>query len=616
MASSKGVVALSCLAFSVGLLLLLDPTEGYDPTPELDEIIKNNTAIVHYLANATEDIYSNSKRCQDKDVTACLDMQESHCSYLSCRSKFVDGKCTEAFGKVNITTFSGNCSHNCTSRRLLFSQSSVRTAHDEDLNDERVISEMCWTRELDKYFKIEAELFHLHPSDALPTGSLRWQYIGTPTGLFRQYPGDVREKCSTYDPRVRPWYVAATNGPLNVILVLDTSASMVRHNRLARMKEAALGIVDSLSLVNHIGLVFFSDTAEHKNVSENDTLVRATHENIEAVREKINKIDDDIGWKTNFEDAFRETFALLNRSERAGKEAAQCFTTIIFLTDGNPTVGEQDEATLVRQIQEWNRREDNSTRAFVFTFDVGDVVRESLAKAIACGNDGIFERISSDRSVRDTLSHYENFLSSFIVDEDVVWVEQYIDASGIGEIITGSRAVHDYSVFPPALVGVVGVDILVTDLERADTNWTDAIFHLASQARCAIDTHTMLTQCKLEAIREATGNPESVCPSIKASCNESIFDETNAPPLTCGNASNISNICASERVYFQEEACCEGSTLETWEPADEECKVAFTVANINNTLGNSVLSVGYQSSIVTAALGLVTVAIVHVLYSL
>lgn len=615
MASSERVAALSCLAFSVGLLLLLDPTEGYEPSPALDAIIKNNSAIVEYLASATEAIYS--KRCHNTDVTACLDMQESHCSFLSCKSRFVNGNCTEAFGKLEITTFGGNCSHNCTSRRLLFSQSSVKTPHDEDLEDERVASEVCWTHELDTYFKIEAEHFHLHPSDGLPTGSLRWQYIGTPTGLFRQYPGDVQETCSTYDPRVRPWYVAATNGPLNVILVLDTSASMVRHNRLARMKEAALSIADTFSLVNHIGLVFFSDTAEHKNLTENDTLVRASHENIEAVKEKINNIDDDIGWKTNFEDAFRETFALLNRSERAGKEAAQCFTVILFLTDGDPTAGEQDEATLLRQIHEWNRREDNSTRAFVFTFDVGDVVRESLAKAIACGNDGIFERISSDRSVRDTLSHYENFLSSFIVDEDVVWVEPYIDAAGTGEIITGSRAVHDFSVFPPALVGVVGVDILVTDLQKADPNWKEAIFLLASEARCAIDTHTLLTQCRLEAIREATGNPESVCPSIKASCNETEFDKGNAPSLTCSKALNMSNVCASERDYFQEEGCCEGSKLETLESADEECKVeTFMVANINKTLGNSVLSVSYQSSIITAALGLVTVAIVNVLHSL
>ncbi len=605
------IVALSCLTFAAGLLLLLDPTEAYNPSPELSDIIENNTEIIHYLANKTREAYAN--RCENADVIACLDMQDNHCSYLSCKSKFVDrGVCAgDLFGKLEITTFRGNCSHNCTSRRLLFSESSVKIPVEDP--DERMASDICWTRELDEHFKMEAELFHLNPSDSLPTGTLRWQYIGTPNGVLRTYPGDVHEQCASNDPRVQPWYVAATNGPLNVVLVLDTSASMVRYNRLRLMKEAALRIVDTFSLVNHIGVVLFSDTAEHKNVTESDTLVRATHENIEAVKKTISKMDDSIGWKTNFEDAFRETFALLNRSESAGPEAAQCFNVILFLTDGYPTAGEQNETRLVRQIQAWNKK-GNSTRAFIFTFDVGDVVEESLAQAIACENDGIFERISSDRKIHDALSHYENFLSSFIIDEEVIWVEPYIDASGLGEIITGSFAVHDFTAFPPKLIGVVGVDILVTDLERADPNWKEAIFLLASQAHCAEDVHTRIDQCTLEAIRVATGNPESVCLAKLKRCNGSSLNE-NITTLTCGRALNSSNICAPERVYFQEEACCEGSRLETSITTHEACRVSstFLVANVNRTLGSSVLSVHYQSSIVITALGIVTIVMAHML---
>ena len=606
------ILALSCLTFAAGLLLLLDPTEAYNPSPELNDIIEKNTEIIHYLANKTREAYA--KRCDNADVIACLDMQDSHCSFLSCKSKFVDrGECAgDSFGKLEITTFRGNCSHNCTSRRLLFSESSVKTPVEDP--DERMASDICWTRALDKHFKVEAEHFHLNPSDSLPTGTLRWQYIGTPNGVFRIYPGDVDEQCASYDPRVRPWYVAATNGPLNVVLVLDTSASMVRYNRLRLMKEAALRIVDTFSLVNHIGVVLFSDTAEHKNVTESDTLVRATHENIEAVKKTISKMDDSIGWKTNFEDAFRETFALLNRSESAGPEAAQCFNVILFLTDGYPTAGEQNETRLVRQIQAWNKK-GNSTRAFIFTFDVGDVVEESVAKAIACENDGIFERISSDRKIHDALSHYENFLSSFIIDEEIIWVEPYIDASGLGEIITGSLALHDFTVFPPKLIGVVGIDILVTDLERADPNyWRKAIFHLASQAHCAEDVHDRIDPCKLEAIRVATGNPESVCLAKLRRCNDSKSDE-NITALTCGRALNSSNICAPERVYFQEEACCVGTPLETSVNTHEECRVSstFLVANVNRTLGSSVLSVHYQSSIVITALGIVTIVMAHML---
>ena len=32
-------------------------------------------------------------------------------------------------------------------------------------------------------------------------------------------------KCSAYDPRVRPWYIAAATGPKEVVVLADTSES-------------------------------------------------------------------------------------------------------------------------------------------------------------------------------------------------------------------------------------------------------------------------------------------------------------------------------------------------------------------------------------------------------
>ena len=606
--------AVSYFAFSVGLclILLLCPSRGYELPATLKEIIDNNSDIVEVLSNETEKIYSN--RCKCADVRKCLDMQKDGCSLLACKNSYYDrGECiTDKFGKVPITTFQGNCSHSCTKRRLIFTETVLKFPAEDlrKVKSSQVASEICWTRELDPYFWMVA--------DQGPD-TLRWQYIGTPTGLFRQFPGDVDETCSGYDPRVRPWYVAATNGPLNVILVLDTSASMVRHNRLKRMKEAALDIVQTLSLVNHIGIITFSDAAQHKNISEDGTLVRATSENINKVQEKINTLDDDIGWNTNFEDGFRKAFALLNHTEEARSETIHCPTAILFLTDGDPTAGEQNEEALVSKIQAWNRREDNNTRAFVFTFAVGTVAQTSTAKAIACGNNGIFSRITDEGLIRDKLSHYYDFLSAFIIGEDVVWVEPYVDALGLGNVTTVSRAVHDYTVFPPELVGVVAVDILVTDLQKADPdNWMEGISFLASQARCA-DVHSELSPCRLKALRAAKGNTESVCPSsIELNCTDTESGQKNATKLTCGSETNTPNICNSTRSHYQEEACCEGSPLEPLPNVDERCLAVttFEVANINKTLVNSAWSVGHQSSSITGTLGIVAVVIVHVLYSL
>ena len=57
------------------------------------------------------------------------------------------------------------------------------------------------------------------------------QYIGTYYGYFRVYPAHEQPNfngiCTKdYDPRVRPWYVAATTGSKNILIVLDVSKSM------------------------------------------------------------------------------------------------------------------------------------------------------------------------------------------------------------------------------------------------------------------------------------------------------------------------------------------------------------------------------------------------------
>ena len=54
----------------------------------------------------------------------------------------------------------------------------------------------------------------------------RWQYFGSTTGIVRIYPGrewstNFAGFYNDYDPRVRPWYIAATSGPKDVIIILD-----------------------------------------------------------------------------------------------------------------------------------------------------------------------------------------------------------------------------------------------------------------------------------------------------------------------------------------------------------------------------------------------------------
>ena len=55
---------------------------------------------------------------------------------------------------------------------------------------------------------------------------VRWQYFGSTAGIARIFPGrewstNFAGFYNDYDPRVRPWYIAATSGPKDVVIILD-----------------------------------------------------------------------------------------------------------------------------------------------------------------------------------------------------------------------------------------------------------------------------------------------------------------------------------------------------------------------------------------------------------
>ena len=64
--------------------------------------------------------------------------------------------------------------------------------------------------------RIRVNIFYLY----------RWQYFGSTAGIVRIYPGrewstNFAGFYNDYDPRVRPWYIAATSGPKDVIIIID-----------------------------------------------------------------------------------------------------------------------------------------------------------------------------------------------------------------------------------------------------------------------------------------------------------------------------------------------------------------------------------------------------------
>jgi hypothetical protein len=107
-------------------------------------------------------------------------------------------------------------------------------------------------------------------------GALSWQYLGFSTeGTYSYFPlsnwSDANECPGTYDPRQRAWYLSAISGPLNVLIMIDTSNSATNTNaaalRLVRQKESALELLRSLNYWSFFNIGLYTDDVSFFGVS-------------------------------------------------------------------------------------------------------------------------------------------------------------------------------------------------------------------------------------------------------------------------------------------------------------------------------------------------------------
>ena len=127
-------------------------------------------------------------------------------------------------------------------------------------------------------------------------------YFGTINGLFRVFPGtemsvDDNGVYKSYDPRFRPWYVSAASGSKDVVILVDTSGSMLSNGRMELAQEAVISVLNTLGESSMVSVVAFNSEAEFSCFGTD--LVAATSRNVAQLVDFVEGLSANGG--TNFQ---------------------------------------------------------------------------------------------------------------------------------------------------------------------------------------------------------------------------------------------------------------------------------------------------------------------------
>jgi Ca-activated chloride channel family protein len=154
----------------------------------------------------------------------------------------------------------------------------------------------------------------------------------------------------------------------DIVFVVDTSGSM-RGEKIDQVKEALEYCIENLNRGDRFNVVQFATVARTFAPS----LAAADRTTIQKARSFIDELDARGG--TNIYEALQVSMRMFSDTERP--------KMIVFLTDGEPTVGKTDIGVIARDLLTANR-----SQVRLFVFGVGDDVNTHLLDNIAEQNSG------------------------------------------------------------------------------------------------------------------------------------------------------------------------------------------------------------------------------------
>jgi Ca-activated chloride channel family protein len=152
--------------------------------------------------------------------------------------------------------------------------------------------------------------------------------------------------------------------PRDMVLVLDTSGSMCGP-KMEQARKALKYCLDNLTSKDRFGLINFATTVNRYK----DKMTEIDADQVTAAKKWVDDLEATGGTAIND--------ALASALEMRGTDDGRTFT-IVFFTDGQPTIGETDIDKILK-----NTLDKNTASTRIFTFGVGDDVNASLLDQLA-----------------------------------------------------------------------------------------------------------------------------------------------------------------------------------------------------------------------------------------
>jgi len=229
--------------------------------------------------------------------------------------------------------------------------------------------------------------------------------------------------------------------PKDIVFVIDRSGSM-KGDKIEQARAALAHSIENLNEGDRFNVITF---ATQVRVFD-DGLVEATPDNIADALGFIDRIE--AAGSTNIDEALWEAL----ETDDSGRPRM-----VVFLTDGLPTVGEQDVATILENVEKRNR---DGVR--VFPFGVGYDVNATFLDQLALDNRGTVEYVRPDEDIEHKVTSFYNKVSMPILSDisiEIGGVEAYDTYPlDLPDIFNGTQALvlGRYAGSGPATIHLTG----------------------------------------------------------------------------------------------------------------------------------------------------------------